>query len=246
MEVTIEGIAAIQAGSNPRIVAQKLRSLLPGRRRAQRQPDMSRRKRRRGARGAREPRALAGHVRRHGDSADGAVHRDVRDERQVDEKKFNMLKEGLAAGFGQSTSILSGSHTILEEPGTAITAPVAAADLAADVAGEEQDLGRPGRAEDRAACRRPEARRGRDRGQAPRRGPPEDPRRRRSKAGLQDDVQHQHRRARSGGQPGLPARGLRARRGRAVAARPRGRGRARAGAPRRSPTRCRSTATPTR
>ncbi len=30
MEVTIEGIAAIQAGSNPRIVAQKLRSLLPG------------------------------------------------------------------------------------------------------------------------------------------------------------------------------------------------------------------------
>jgi len=30
MEVTIEGIAAIQNGSNPRIVAQKLRSLLPG------------------------------------------------------------------------------------------------------------------------------------------------------------------------------------------------------------------------
>jgi chemotaxis protein MotB len=51
----------------------------------------------------------------------------------VDEKKFNMLKEGLAAGFGQPTSILDGSHTILEEPGTAITAPVAAADLAADV-----------------------------------------------------------------------------------------------------------------
>ena len=31
--------------------------------------------------GAREPRAVAGHVRRHGDPADGAVHRDVRDER---------------------------------------------------------------------------------------------------------------------------------------------------------------------
>ena len=30
MEVTIEGIAAIQAGSNPRVVAQKLRSLLVG------------------------------------------------------------------------------------------------------------------------------------------------------------------------------------------------------------------------
>jgi chemotaxis protein MotB len=51
----------------------------------------------------------------------------------VDERKFNMLKNGLAAGFGQPTSILDGSHTILEEPGTAITAPVAAADLAADV-----------------------------------------------------------------------------------------------------------------
>jgi chemotaxis protein MotA len=29
MEIVIEGIAAIQAGSNPRVVAQKLRSLLP-------------------------------------------------------------------------------------------------------------------------------------------------------------------------------------------------------------------------
>jgi chemotaxis protein MotB len=56
----------------------------------------------------------------------------------VDEKKFNMLKEGLAAGFGQPTSILDGSHTILEEPGTAITAPVAAADLAADVPEKSQ------------------------------------------------------------------------------------------------------------
>ena len=29
MELAIEGVAAIQAGSNPRIIAQKLRSLLP-------------------------------------------------------------------------------------------------------------------------------------------------------------------------------------------------------------------------
>jgi chemotaxis protein MotA len=34
MEVAIEGIAAIQAGSNPRIIAQKLTSLLPSRERA--------------------------------------------------------------------------------------------------------------------------------------------------------------------------------------------------------------------
>jgi len=29
MEVAIEGVAAIQAGSNPRVIAQKLRALLP-------------------------------------------------------------------------------------------------------------------------------------------------------------------------------------------------------------------------
>ena len=38
---------------------------------------------------------------------------------QVDEKKFNALKEGLAAGFGQSTSILDGSSSILDQPGIA-------------------------------------------------------------------------------------------------------------------------------
>jgi chemotaxis protein MotB len=39
----------------------------------------------------------------------------------VEEKKFNALKEGLAAGFGQSTSVLDGSSSILEEPGTSPT-----------------------------------------------------------------------------------------------------------------------------
>ena len=37
---------------------------------------------------------------------------------QVDQKKFNALKVGLAAGFGQSTSVLDGSSSILDEPGT--------------------------------------------------------------------------------------------------------------------------------
>ncbi|MET0838692.1 MAG: OmpA family protein, partial [Marmoricola sp.] len=57
---------------------------------------------------------------------------------QVDEKKFNALKEGLAAGFGQSTSLLDGSSSILEQPGTSITAPVAPAELAADLPPKEQ------------------------------------------------------------------------------------------------------------
>lgn len=43
---------------------------------------------------------------------------------QVDQKKFNALKSGLAAGFGQSTSIHDGSSSILEEPGMAAAMPV--------------------------------------------------------------------------------------------------------------------------
>jgi chemotaxis protein MotB len=42
----------------------------------------------------------------------------------VDQKKFNALKEGMAAGFGQSTSILDGSSSILEEPGTSAAEPI--------------------------------------------------------------------------------------------------------------------------
>lgn len=57
---------------------------------------------------------------------------------QVDQKKFNALKSGLAAGFGQSTSVLDGSSSILEEPGTAIAAPVAPSPLAADLPPKEQ------------------------------------------------------------------------------------------------------------
>ena len=57
---------------------------------------------------------------------------------QVDQKKFNALKEGLAAGFGQSTSLLDGSSSILEEPGTAVAAPIAPNDLAADLKPAEQ------------------------------------------------------------------------------------------------------------
>jgi chemotaxis protein MotB len=42
----------------------------------------------------------------------------------VDEKKFNALKSGLAAGFGQSTSVLSGSESILEQPGVSSVEPL--------------------------------------------------------------------------------------------------------------------------
>lgn len=49
---------------------------------------------------------------------------------QVDEKKFNALKSGLAAGFGQSTSVIEGSDSILDHPGVQATEPLAPNDFA--------------------------------------------------------------------------------------------------------------------
>ena len=118
MEVTIEGVLAIQAGANPRIVAQKLQLPAAGPRAAQRRG------------------GLTCHA------ASSAVHEEEHENHErwlvtyadmitllmvlfivlfamstVEEKKFNALKEGLAAGFGQSTSILDGSTSVLEETG---------------------------------------------------------------------------------------------------------------------------------
>src|SRR3712207_629296 len=42
----------------------------------------------------------------------------------VEQKKFNALKSGLAAGFGQSTSIMDGASSILDEPGTSAMEPI--------------------------------------------------------------------------------------------------------------------------
>ena len=42
----------------------------------------------------------------------------------VDQKKFNALKSGLAAGFGQSASVLDGSTSILDQPGTSVAQPI--------------------------------------------------------------------------------------------------------------------------
>lgn len=44
---------------------------------------------------------------------------------QVDQKKFNELKEGLAAGFGQSDSVLDGNPSIQDQPGVSAMGPVA-------------------------------------------------------------------------------------------------------------------------
>ncbi|MET3960944.1 chemotaxis protein MotB [Marmoricola sp. OAE513] len=52
---------------------------------------------------------------------------------QVDQKKFNALRDGLAAGFGQSTSIQDGSSSILNQPGQTVAQPIAPNKFAVDV-----------------------------------------------------------------------------------------------------------------
>lgn len=52
---------------------------------------------------------------------------------QVDQKKFNALRDGLAAGFGQSTSIQSGSASILSQPGMSVAQPIAPNRFAVEV-----------------------------------------------------------------------------------------------------------------
>ena len=44
---------------------------------------------------------------------------------QVDDRKFMALKNGLAAGFANSASVLPGSDTLLEQSGTSPIAPIA-------------------------------------------------------------------------------------------------------------------------
>ncbi len=60
--------------------------------------------------GARQPRAVAGQLRRHDDAADGPVHRDVRDQPGRPAHASSMLKDGMAAGFGNSSSPFQGSE----------------------------------------------------------------------------------------------------------------------------------------
>jgi chemotaxis protein MotB len=50
---------------------------------------------------------------------------------QVDQRKFNELKQGLAAGFGQSTSIEDGSSSILTNNGISDSQPIAPAAFSA-------------------------------------------------------------------------------------------------------------------
>ena len=59
---------------------------------------------------------------------------------QVDERKFAELREGLAAGFGSQPSILTGSSSILEQPGTAALSPVAPELQLANLSEEDKSL----------------------------------------------------------------------------------------------------------
>ncbi|HEX2174447.1 MAG TPA: flagellar motor protein MotB [Nocardioidaceae bacterium] len=56
---------------------------------------------------------------------------------QVDQKKFNALKDGLAAGFGQSVSVLKGSDAVMEQPGVSPIPPVAPTEFDASMQDSE-------------------------------------------------------------------------------------------------------------
>ncbi|MCZ4497968.1 MAG: flagellar motor protein MotB [Marmoricola sp.] len=58
---------------------------------------------------------------------------------QVDERKFNELKSGLAAGFGQAPSIMDGNNSILDQPGTAVAAPVVPQTFTLDAKGAKPE-----------------------------------------------------------------------------------------------------------
>jgi len=51
---------------------------------------------------------------------------------QVDQKRFNALKDGLAAGFGQSVSVLDGADSVMEQPGVSPIPPIAPSEFSPD------------------------------------------------------------------------------------------------------------------
>jgi len=58
---------------------------------------------------------------------------------QVDERKFNELKSGLAAGFGQAPSIMDGNTSILDQAGKAVAAPVVPQTFVLDAKGTKTE-----------------------------------------------------------------------------------------------------------
>lgn len=52
---------------------------------------------------------------------------------QVDQKRFNALKDGLAAGFGQSVSVLDGADSVMEQPGVAPIPPISPAEFSPEL-----------------------------------------------------------------------------------------------------------------
>lgn len=58
---------------------------------------------------------------------------------QVDERKYNALKEGLSAGFGRSAVVMDGSESLLDRPGSAAIDPLKPEQFR-ELSPEEQEL----------------------------------------------------------------------------------------------------------
>ena len=253
MELVIEGVAAIQAGSNPRI--DRPEAALAAARRQQpttpRRPEHGRRRARRHA-VTRSEEEHENHERWLVTYADMVTLLMVLfivmfAMSQVDEKKFNALKAGLAAGFGQTRRrCMTGSELDPRPAGRShdrrrSTPTRRTASSTPGAAGRGQ--GRSPSATEPQQTQYAEAQAEVDRLEKIRR---QSSRRRCAQHGLRDDVQRTIDERGPGGQPGLAARRLRADRGRPQPPAASG-----SSTPSRrccatSPNRCASTATPTR
>ena len=128
MELVIEGVLAVQAGANPRVVAQRLQLAAARRTSAtssRRRPDMGSRRKRQ----ASEHEEHGNHERWLVSYADMMTLLMVLfivmfAISQVDQKRFEMLKDGMAAGFGSTPSPFQGSEDGVRRGGIKPLAPV--------------------------------------------------------------------------------------------------------------------------
>jgi chemotaxis protein MotB len=76
---------------------------------------------------------------------------------QVDQKRFEALREGMAAGFGHTSSPFQGSQAVMPEPGTQAMVPIKPMSMEGDEAPNSEEMTRASIAQDDARRRYAEA-----------------------------------------------------------------------------------------
>jgi len=76
---------------------------------------------------------------------------------QVDQRRFEALREGMAAGFGHTSSPFQGSQAVMPEPGTQAMVPIKPMSMEGDEAPNSEEMTRASIAQDDARRRYAEA-----------------------------------------------------------------------------------------